>query len=239
MPESVIPKLMTREQLKQFVKDELNAGIVNLELSDDIIERNIDRALMLSSDYFNYTKFVGADVNKGSGSSGYIELSTLTEDNSIPTVVAVYPSRNILNIDAALLGLGSVFISTMAALNPQLNAYSNMINKLSQLESILGRNAKVIGDKLYMDHYFGESVTVELIPQQVKIEDIHEGAWIRFIIDYTAALCKKHIAQARGKYTIDSNPAKTNSAELLEQARDEITKLEEELQTKGVLLASR
>jgi hypothetical protein len=239
MPEEVIPKLMTRDQLKQFIKDELNAGIVNLELSDSIIERNIDRALMLSSDYFNYTKFVGVDVNKGSGSSGSVELSTLTEDNTIPMVVAVYPSRNILNIDAALLGLGSVFISTMAALNPQLNAYATMINKLSQLESILGRNAKVIGDKLYLDHYFGESVTVEFIPQTVRVEDIHEGAWIRFLIEYTAALCKKHMAQARGKYVVSSNPATTNSAELLDQANAELDRLDEELKTKGVLLASR
>ena len=62
-------------------------------------------------------------------------------------IVGVFPTKNVLNIDAALLGLGSVFISTTAALNPQLNAYSSMLNKLTQLESILGRNARVVGDR--------------------------------------------------------------------------------------------
>jgi hypothetical protein len=235
---AVIPKLMTKDQLKQYIKDELNAGIVNLELSDTIIDRNLNRALYLSSDYFNYTTYKTISIEKTTGSGGYYDLSNLADDGLIPTIVAVYPTKNVLNIDAALLGLGSVFINTVSALNPQLNAYANMLNKLSQLESILGRNARVIGDKLYVDHYFAD-VTIEYIPQTVQIENIHEGAWINFLIDYTVALCKRQIAQSRGKYVIESNPASMNAAELLEQANSELIRLEEDLQTKGVLLASR
>lgn len=229
--------LMTEEILIQYIKDELNAGIINLELSDDIISRNLQRALMLSSDYFNYTDYKKVLVNKTTGSGGYVDLTEIDPDG-IPIVVAVYPTKNVLNIDAALLGLGSVFISTTAALNPQLNAYANMLNKLSQLESILGRNARIIGDKIYFDHYFAD-VTVEYIPQVVKVEKIHEGSWIRFLVDYTAALCKRQIAQSRGRYIVDSNPAASNAAELLEQANATLLELEEKLNTKGILLASR
>ena len=228
---------MTEATLIQFIEDELNAGIVNIELSEDIIKRNLQRALMLSSDYFNYTTYKTVHVNKTTGSGGYIELNEL-DDEGIPVVVAVYPTTNVLNIDAALLGLGSIFISTTAALNPQLNAYSTMLNKLSQLESILGRNARVIGDRLYVDHYFSD-ITVEYIPEVVKIENINQGSWIRFLVDYTTALCKRQIAQARGKYTVDSNPAVTNAADLLDQANAQIERLEEDLKTKGILLASR
>jgi hypothetical protein len=229
--------LMTEEMLVQYIKDELNAGIINLELSEDIIKRNLQRALLLSSDYFSYTDYKTVEVNKTTGSGGYVDLSIIDPDG-IPIVVAVYPTKNVLNIDAALLGLGSVFISTTAALNPQLNAYSNMLNKLSQLESILGRNARIIGDKIYFDHYFAD-VTVEYIPQVVKIENINQGSWIRFLVDYTTALCKRQIAQSRGRYVVDSNPATSNAAELLEQANATLIELEEGLKTKGILLASR
>lgn len=229
--------IMTEELMIQYIKDELNAGIVNLELSDDIIKRNLNRSLMFSSDYFNYTDYKTVHVNKTTGSSGYVELSEI-DPSGVPAIINVYPTKNVLNIDAALLGLGSVFISTTAALNPQLNAYSNMLHKLTQLESILGRNARVVGDKLYVSHYFSD-VTVEYIPQQVEIGKIHEGGWIRFLIEYTAALCKRQIAQSRGKFVVSSNPAEINAAELMTQANEKMAQLEEDIKQKGILTATR
>ena len=229
--------IMTEDLMIQYIKDDLSAGIVNLEISYDIIKTNLDRALALSSDYFNYTDYVTVEVKKTSGSSGYVYLNEIDPDG-IPMITAVFPTKNVLNIDAALLGLGSVFISNTAALNPQLNAYSTMINKLSTLESMLGRNARVVGDKLHISHYFG-NITVEYIPQVVKIEKIHEGDWIRFLVDYTSALCKRQMVQTRGKYVVDSNPASTNAAELAAEANEKISQLEEDLKQKGILLASR
>ena len=229
--------LMTEQQLLQYVKDELSAGIVNLELSDEIILKNINRALWISSDYFNYSSYKTVDVTKTTGSSGYVNLTDIDPDG-IPVILKVFPTVNVMNIDAALLGLGSIYINMGMSLNPQLTRYSNMLHKLSQMESILGRNARVVGDKLYVDHYW-TSITVEYIPNTVKIENINEGSWINFLVDYSAALCKRQIAQARGKYVVSSNPATTNAAELIAQADETIQRLEEELKQKGVLLVSR
>jgi hypothetical protein len=229
--------LMTEAQLLQYVKDELSAGIVNLELSDEIILRNINKALWISSDYFNYSSYKTVDVTKTTGSSGYVDLTDIDPDG-IPVILKVFPTVNVMNIDAALLGLGSIYINMGMSLNPQLTRYSNMLHKLSQMESILGRNARVVGDKLYVDHYW-TSITVEYIPNTVKIENINEGSWIRFLVDYSSALCKRQIAQARGKYVVSSNPATTNAAELIAQADETIQRLEEELKQKGVLLVSR
>jgi len=229
--------LMTRQNLIQAVKDELQAGVVNLELSDNIIERNLDRALMYSTDYFNYTDYVTLSVNKTTGSSGWVPLTDI-DPNGIPTITQVWPTVNVMNIDAALLGLGSIYVNMGMALNPQLMAYSSMLNKLTQLEGILGRNARVVGDKLYLDHYWTE-VTIEYIPETVTVENINEGSWIRFLIEYTTALSKRQLAQSRGKYVVASNPATTNAAELMSQANDRMAELEEELKQKGVLLARR
>lgn len=225
------------EVIIQYVKDELQAGIVNLELDDDIIYRNLRRALMVSSDYFNYTSYKTLSVTNTTGSSGYIPLTDIDPDG-YPTITQVWPTVNVMNIDAALLGLGSIYVNMGMALNPQLMAYSSMLNKLTQLEGILGRNARVVGDKLYLDHYWTD-VTIEYIPQMIKVENINEGSWIRFLVDYTTALSKRQIAQSRGKYVVSSNPASTNAAELLTQANDQIATLEEELKSRGVLLARR
>jgi len=229
--------LITEALAIQFIKDELSAGIVNVEIDDDNIKRNISRALMFSGDYFNYTAYKTMPVVKSSGSSGYILLSDI-DPTGIPYINAVFPTKNVLNLDAALLGLGSVFISASHALNPQLNAYSNMVNKLSQLESILGRNARVVGDKLHVAHNFGD-VTIEYVPAVPTLEDVNEGDWVRFLVDYSAALCKRQIANSRGKYVVSSNPAEINAADLADQATEKINQLEEEIKTKGLILASR
>lgn len=229
--------LATKEILIQYIKDDLQAGIVSLEISDAVIERNLDRALALSSDSWNYTTFETVDLSRTTGSGGFIDLTSI-DPNGIPAVVAVYPTTGIMNVDAALLGLGSIYINTNFGLDGQLGAYANMINRVSQLDSMLGRNARVIGDKLYVDKFF-DRVTVEFIPEVITIENINEGSWIRFLVDYSVALCKRQMAQSRGKYVVASNPATTNAAELLESANARITELEEELKTKGVLLARR
>lgn len=229
--------LMTRQHLVQVIKDELQAGVVNLELHDNIIDRNIDRALMLSADYFNYTDYKTVTLSKTTGSSGFVLLSDI-DSSGIPTITQVWPTVNIMNIDAALLGLGSIYVNMGMALNPQLAAYAGMLNKLTQLEGILGRNARVVGNKLYVDHYFND-VTVEYIPNELEVDNINEGAWLRFIIEYTVALSKRQMAQSRGKYIVASNPAVPNADELMTQANERLTQLEEELSSKGVLLARR
>lgn len=229
--------IMDRDTLIQCIEDDLSAGIVNLELDETIINRNLDRAIGLSTDYFTYSDYKTLTVERTSGSGGYINLSDLDPDG-IPVILNVYPTKSVMNIDAALLSLGNVYINTNMPLQNQLTSYANMINKLANMESILGRNARVVGDKLFVDHFFSD-VTVEYIPEKVKIENINEGSWITWLIDYTVALSKKQLAQSRGKYVVSSNPATTNAATLLEEANEAIERLTEQLQTKGVLLASK
>lgn len=127
--------LMDKATLIQAVKDELQAGIVNLELSDEIIERNLDKSLMISADYFNYTDYKTLHVTKTTGSSGYIELAEI-DPNGIPAIMQVWPTTNVMNLDAALLGLGSIYINMGMALNPQLNAYSSMMISLHSLKAL-------------------------------------------------------------------------------------------------------
>lgn len=229
--------LMTENMMVQYIKDNLGAGIVNIELSDDIIKRNLRVALMLSSDYFNYTDYVTLPVTQTTGSGGHVELSSI-DPYGIPVILKVYPTTNVMNVDAALLGLGSIYINMGMSLTPQMTAYSNMLQRLANLENILGRNARVVGSKLYVDHYWSD-VTIEFIPNVVDIEHINEGAWITFLLDYTTALCKRQIAQSRGKYVVSSNPATMNAEQLINEANESMASLREGLLNKGALLTRR
>lgn len=230
--------LVNKQTLINMIKDDLNAGIVNLELPDSVIERNLDRSLFVSKDYFNYTDYKTVNLIKGAGSGSYVPLSDIDNTAGSPTIVNVFPTQNVMNIDAALLGLGTLYINSAASLDSQLASYATMINRLANLESILGRNARVIGDRLYVDKMYN-TVTVQYIPGKLDIEKINEGAWIKFLADYTVALCKLQLAQSRGRYTVASNPAASNAAELIAQASSTIERLEADLKTKGILLTTR
>lgn len=235
---------MTKTELRNIIINELSAGLMNLELEDSIIDSNIDRALSISSDYFSYVSYKTMQITKTTSSGGYILLTTSTpgeecvDPDGIPVITAVIPTQQVVNADAALLGLGSMFLTGLTRLGPQVNAYANTMSRLSQLESILGRGAKVVGDKLFLDKHY-EKVTVAYIPQVMKIENIHEGSWINWIIEYALALSKRQLAQSRGKYVVSSNPSTINAAQLLEEANAAMATLKEDLENKGHLRVSR
>jgi hypothetical protein len=231
--------MITQSQARQIVKDELGLSIVNLELPDDVIDRNISRALMTMSAYYSSPSYATVALRRsGSGTTGgFVKLNDIDKDG-VSIVVAVYPTTNVMRADAALLGLGSMYYNLSTLLSDQINAYSNMIQRLSLLESILGRNAKIIGDTLFVDNYFGD-ITVAYIPKTIRIDSISDGSWLRWVLEYTIALSKRQLAQVRGKFVVDSNPAKTNADTLLNEANEKLKVLEEELQTKGVFVASR
>jgi len=231
--------LVSENVLLDMIEEDLSAGLVNLELPRDVIKNNLKRALMLSSDYFNYTAFKTLSITPVDGTSGYIELTELDDSGKVPTVVNVYPTSQVINTTAGLLGLGSTFIMTSKSFNSQtIKNYANLINRLATIESILGKQAKVVGDKLLVSNFMGD-ITIEYIPNIITVEGVNEGTWIRWLIEYTVALSKRQLAMSRGKYKVNSNQFSTNAEELGGEATEAITRLEEELFSKGILLASR
>lgn len=231
--------LLSEDILLDMIEDDLSAGIVNLELPREVIKRNLDRALMLSSDYFNYTVYKTVSLTRIDASSGYVDLTELDGSGKIPTIINVYPITQIANTGANLLGLGSTFIMQQSDYNSSnLKNYALLMNKLSAIEGILGRGAKVVGDRLLVSNYLGD-VTVEYIPNVITVESINEGTWVSWLIEYTVALGKRQLAMSRGKYKVNSNQFSTNADELLRDANEAIARLDEELKGKGILLASR
>lgn len=234
--------LETKEEMMQeaigIIRDDLTAGgIVNLELHDDVIKKNISRAIRLMSSYYTGPSYKTIDINKSSVTGGYILLDNIDE-NGVSVITAVYPIDGILRTDAGLLGLGNIYLSIGLALDNQMQTYANMLTKLSLLESILGRNAKVVGDKLYIDNYY-DKVTIEYIPRHLKLYHITDGEWMNWVLEYATALSKRQLAQARGKYTVASSPSQPNASILLEEANNKITELEESMKTKGLFSPSR
>lgn len=230
--------MIDKETAVQYIIDDLSADLlVNLELENELIERNIDRALMYMGMYYSGLTYKTVDIKKQSSTGGYIDFDDIDE-KGISTLYAVYPIDAVLRTDAGLLGLGHIYLSIGLALDNQIQTYSNMVQKLSLLDSILGRNARVVGNRLFLDHYYSK-VTVAYIPKKLEISDIYDGEWLTWILEYASALSKRQLASTRGKYTVQSSPSQPNAAELLEDANRRLTELEEFTKTKGLLIPSR
>lgn len=235
MPDQISEtKLMAIE----FIKDDLTGGqVVNLELDDTTIGRNIDRAIMFMSMYYTGLTYKTIDISKKSSTGGYIDFSEI-DNKGISTLYAVYPVEEILRTDAGLLGLGHIYLSIGLALDNQIQTYANMLQKLSLLDSILGRNARIVGDKLYVDNYYTK-ITVAYVPKKLEIDDIHDGEWFKWVIEYALALSKRQLAQSRGKYVVQSSPSQPNTETLLSDANEKLRELEEAVKLKGLLIPSR
>ena len=251
---------MDIQDVLDFVYDELSAGgIVNLELEDEVILRNVDRTLRYMTDFFvipmyktfsvagatdaTAQNFIPLSLPKSEDPDGTKSIDPYDSDIERrprkPTIERVIPSSNIINLDLALVGINSsMAISTLGDVGSRTSNYAIMIQKLSQLESILGRGAKVVNDKLFVDKYYGD-VTVVYLPEKLEVGQINEGYWQRFLIEYTTALCKRQMAQSRGKFVVSSNNISTNAEQLLTQANETIAKLEEEIQNHMFVLTSR
>lgn len=225
--------MITELEAIEYIKDDLGLGIVNLELDDKTIKRNISRALLVMSSYYSVPTYKTIDVTTTSVSGGYIPLEEIDEDG-ISVVTAVYPADTILRTEATLLGIGMLYMNVGQKLDAQINAYSNIVQKMALLESILGRGAKLVGDKLYIDNYYSK-VTIAYIPAKLHISKITDGDWLRWALEYSIALSKRQLAQTRGKYVVDSNPAKTNAETLLNEANEKLVALEEDLALKGTI----
>lgn len=233
----IVP-IFTEEEIVEIIKDDLTGGqIVNLELDDTTIRRNIKRAITYMSMYYTGLSYVTRSPNSTTKSGGFIDLEEI-DKGGVNVVYAVYPKSGILQTDAGLLGLGHIYLSIGAVLDNQMSAYSNMISKLSLLDSILGRNARVVGDKLYLDKYYG-AVTIAYVPKTLTVETIQDGEWLTWVINYAGALSKRQIATARGKYVVQSSPSQPNAPELLQEANETISRLEEDIKTKGLLIPTR
>ena len=162
--------MITEQDVIEYVKDDLGLGIVNLELDDDNIKRNIKRALLVMSSYYSVPTYKTIDVTSTSSSGGYIPLEEVDADG-VSTITAVYPADTILKTEATLLGLGMLYMGVGQRLDTQINAYAGIVQKMSLLESILGRGAKLVGDKLYVDNFYSK-ITVAYIPETLKIDKI-------------------------------------------------------------------
>lgn len=226
--------MITENEAIEYIKDDLGLGIVNLELTDDNIKRNIKRALFVMSSYYSVPTYKTIDINTTSASGGYIPLTDIDTDG-VSTVVAVYPTDTILKTEASLLGLGMLYMGVGQRLENQIKAYSNMVQKMALLESILGKGAKLVNDKLYVDNYYS-SITVAYIPLELKIDKISDGDWLRWALEYSIALSKRQLAQSRGKYVVSSNPVTINAETILNEANDKLQSLEEDLERKGAIV---
>lgn len=117
--------------------------------------------------------------------------------------------------------------------------YANMEDRLtmpmriSQIEDYINRSFRFDdrSGKLYIDDYIGD-ITIEVIkkPMIENLKDINDSNWI---YKYALALTKEALGRVRGKFELTGAPYQTDGKEIVQEGKDEIRELEEQLEQRG------
>jgi len=242
------------DYIKESVRFELGAPIVEVELSDAVIESLVKRALIIMAKYsllvvWHYVPIVRMDVN--GQLSYYKEIDTSTFPLEISYILDVIKSRGSNDVltntsDISGIPLGWAIRSGRSSMNNYTDTISNIATMYNEriLVSRLSGGFKdactydydKARKKLRMDVGYPASsnVTIEYVPilttDQVGIVKNVPEAY-DFLTQYAIALAMISLGRARGKYTVSNYDWSISSSELIDTGKAKIEKLLEMVNT--------
>ena len=93
----IVP-IFTEEEVVEIIKDDLTGGqIVNLELDDTTIRRNIKRAITYMSMYYTGLSYVTRSPNSTTKSGGFIDLEEIDKGGGECCIRCISKERYITN----------------------------------------------------------------------------------------------------------------------------------------------
>ena len=246
---------MRKDELIAYVKRQLGYPTVNVELTDDQIEDQINKALTEIEPYYTVFKYLTLDTNNGT-------CIDLTEYNvlDVTDVMKVFSIGNksgdgviddVFHYDGmqAYYGFpmyamskystnirnGNIhqIISSYASLHQEA-FYCRLATMLQErVDSALYENIswKFIDNKLYIDTGVPSTsvVTIEYITKVRKVEDVDEGLYLTYLKDLTVAFSLLLQARVVGKYQVNDSPVTINYSEMRSDAEKDIERIRSEI----------
>ena len=216
--------MLNRLQLLDAVKTRLGYPVVDIAMTDDMINKQIDFAILKIVPYLNNIE----DITT-------YEKVVKFDHNQIFAVLRVTSSNNEtnINIDRAINQGFYVTNNHRTLVDCALwNYYCDTVqDDLNQI------GFRLIGDTLYIDG--GNSPwTIEAITDK-SIQTMTED-YVNWVLDYSVALTKCIEGEIRSKVKITGSPIETNGGELKAEGITEKKELEEKLGTTiGLFYATR
>lgn len=217
--------MLNRTDILETVKIRLGYPVIDLAITDEMIDKQITTAIRRVVPYLNNMELITVYTK-----------TTKFEHNRIFAVVRVTSTSSDdenINIDKAINQGFYVINKSGSLVNAALwNYYTDSVQ--TDLNQI---GFRLIGDTVYIDG--GNSPwTIEAITDR-SISTMTED-FVNWIVDYTVALVKCVEGEIRSKVKITGSPVETNGSELKQEGITEKAALEEKLGTAlGLFYATR
>ena len=217
--------MLNRSDILETVKIRLGYPVIDLAITDEMIDKQITTAIRKIVPYLNNIEIITT-----------YSKTVKFDHNRIFAVVRVTSSAETdenINIDKAINQGFYVINGSRSLINRALWSYytDSVQSDLNQV------GFRLVGDTVYIDG--GNSPwTIEAITNK-SIDTMTED-FVNWVMDYTVALVKCIEGEIRSKVKITGSPIETNGSELKQEGITEKAALEEKLGTAiGLFYATR
>ena len=232
---------------REELKIKLTGGILELELTDDVIDRLVASALREVQRYVNTTRLVTVPYQR------CIDLKELKEENGKPIKVSsifrVYRTQGYVAdgdskvMDPLYASQWQLLSGTGNMYNFQDYAYNYMSwNTMLQIRNTTSTDLSYKYDKYDEKLYINvatnapTNITLEFIPRFDSIEDVNSDYWIDIVFRMATALCKIAVGRIRTRYTQSNALWTQDGAQILDEGNTELTELRNSLQENAMLI---
>lgn len=203
---------MTLQAYIDEIKLRLTGGVLNLEVSDDVIAKAINSALVEVQRYIDTTKIITIPYKACIDMSQYDDVSSVSRvyrpkgyviaDSDIQSQMdPTYVDPMYLGMWQMMSGYGNTY-----NINDWVYNYSAW-NTALQIRNTMSTDLAFIFDKsknnLYINVAFDvpTKITVEYIPVYHDVSEVTSDYWIDIILRLSIALIKTILGRIRTKYT--------------------------------------
>lgn len=227
---------MTLTDYIDYIKLELTGGVLELELTDEMIGKIVNSALKELQRYIDETKFITVPFASCIDMKGF-KCSSITHIYRTEGYAGDATSGMTgSDVDPAYAQMWMMFSggSSMYNLNQYVMnylSYNTLLQMKNTLSTDLAFKYNKIEEKLYINSAFDspKSITIEYIPIFENVEQITSDYWIDILKKLSCALVKRILGRIRTRYTSSSSLWQQDGNTLLEEGNTEINNIRETL----------
>ena len=213
---------LTKEQYMRYIKLQLGAPIIWIEL-EDFLDDIIDMAFQELKGYITdcetmtvpYANVIDLAGKKIASISYVMRGSPNISVSGLQDMMYIYTSRNRTS------GVTNSF--TLSDYARALMVQQNKNALSTDLDFMYDRkNEKLY---LYEQKVVSNTVTLVYTPEYEDVSEIYEEFWINLLKRLSLAMTKEALGRVRGKYTLGSATYNLDADQLLGEAQAELTEI--------------
>lgn len=236
---------MTMQDYIDEIKLMVTAGVLDLEIDDETLEKVVKKALKEVQRYITTTKLITVPFSRcidlknskvSSVSKVYRTSSYMTDDNDDP-------NKGISQFDPMQAQMWMAFTNggTMYNLNDYMLNFASFNTLLQLRNTTSGADLSFKYDKSDEKLYINvvdkpTNITIEYVPKYEDVEEITSDYWIDILSRLSIAMTKVLLGRVRSRYIQSNALWAQDGATMLEEGNEELNALRETLRVNSQLV---